>query len=184
MGVARSTLNTPRKQRARGGHKREVVEAGDGLFARRRFEAKEKVLDYAFMNGVSGERVDHLDMEERWLRYPATPGNPEGTGKYLLQIGNGRLYLDALKQDSGPSQGIGRAEGNTGRCGLGGKVNTNPGKQNARFKGSKIYAGRAIRSGEEIFVPYGRGFRLEGEVVDEERSGWGVSGKRFFRDMG
>ena len=61
MGVARSTLNTPRRQRARGGHKREVVEAGDGLFARRRFEARENVLDYAFMNGVSGEKVDHLN---------------------------------------------------------------------------------------------------------------------------
>ena len=56
VGVARSTLNTPRRQRARGGHKREVVEAGDGLFARRRFEARENVLDYAFMNGVNGER--------------------------------------------------------------------------------------------------------------------------------
>ena len=184
MGVARSTLNTPRKQRARGGHKREVVEAGDGLFARRRFEAKEKVLDYAFMNGVNGERVDHLNMEERWLRYPATPGNPEGTGKYLLQIGNGRLYLDALKQDLGPSQGIGRAEGNTGRCGLGGKVNTNPGKQNARFKGSKICATRAIQIGEEIFVPYRRGYKFNQVVMDGARSGWRIVGKRFYRDMG
>ena len=59
----------------------------------------------------------------------------------LGRVGNGRLYLDALKQDEG-------------RCGLGGKVNTNPGKQNARFRGSKICANRAIRGGEEIFVPY------------------------------
>ena len=62
------------------------------------------------MNGihVHGEKVDHLTREERWQRYPARPGNPEGTGKYLLEVGNGRLYLDALKQDEG-------------RCGLGGK---------------------------------------------------------------
>ena len=82
-----------------------------------------------------------------------------------------RLYLDALKQDEG-------------RCGLGGKVNTNPGKQNARFRGSKICANRAIRGGEEIFVPYGGNFKLEREIVDDERDGWGVFGRRFFRDMG
>ena len=41
-----------------------------------------------------------------------------------------------------------------GRCGIGGKVNTRPGRQNARFKGSKIQATRPIQVGEEIFVPY------------------------------
>ena len=51
------------------------------------------------MNGLCGEKVDHLTKEERWQRYPARPGNPEGIGEYLLEIGNGRLYLDALKQD-------------------------------------------------------------------------------------
>jgi hypothetical protein len=53
------------------------------------------------------------------------------------------------------------------RCGLGGKVNTNPGRQNARFKGSKICASRMIRSGEEIFIPYsviGRASRLGMEL--------------------
>ena len=62
----------------------------------------------------------------------------------------------------------------TERCGVGGKANTNPGAQNARFKGSKICATRAIRIGEEIFVPYGRSYKLNQVVVDEERSGWGV----------
>ena len=57
-------------------------------------------------------------------------------------------------------------------------------RQNARFRGSKICASRAIRSGEEIFIPYRRSFRIGGGVVDEERSGWGIWGKRFFRDMG
>ena len=66
MGVARSTLNTPRRRRARGGHKREVVEAGEGLFARRRFAVGEEILDYAYMNGVRGEKVDHLTEAERW----------------------------------------------------------------------------------------------------------------------
>ena len=129
------------------------------------------ILDYAYMNGIHGEKVDHLTREDRWQRYPARPGNPEGTGKYLLEVGNGRLYLDALKQDEG-------------RCGLGGKVNTNPGKQNARFRGSKICANRAIRGGEEIFVPYRGNFKLGGEMVDDERDGWVVFGKRFLRDMG
>ena len=64
--------------------------------------------------------------------------------------------MDVLKQDEG-------------RCGLGGKVNTNPGKQNARFRGSKICANRAIRGGEEIFVPYRGNFKLEREIVDDER---------------
>ena len=63
-------------------------------------------------------------------------------------------------------------------------MNTNPGGQNARFKGSKIWAGRAIREGEEVFVAYGRGFRIGGGIVNGERSGWGVFKKRFYRDMG
>ena len=163
------------------------MEAGEGLFARRRFDARESVLDYAFMNGVNGEKVDHLNEEERWLRYPALPGNPEGTGKYLLKIGNGRLYLDALKQEVESiqgAQGIRRTTSDNDRCGLGGKANTNPGKQNARFKGSKIIATRVIRIGEEIFVPYRRSYKFGQIVVDEERCGWGVVGRRFYRDMG
>ena len=136
------------------------------------------------MNGVSGETVDHLSATERWQRYPALPGNPDGTGKYLLEVGNGRLYLDALKQNWKPTRGVGEPRGTEAKCGLGGKANTNPGKQNARFKGSKIRATRAIRMGEEIFVPYRRSYKFKQEIVDEDRSGWGVVGRRFYRDMG
>ena len=60
--------------------------------------------------------------------------------------------------------------GNNERCGLGGKANTNPGKQNARFKGSKICATRAIQIGEEIFVPYRRGYKFN-QVSSS--GGWG-----------
>ena len=62
-------------------------------------KGREVILDCAYMNGKQGEKVDHLTKEERWRRYPASPENPEGTGQYLLEVGNGRLYLDALKQD-------------------------------------------------------------------------------------
>ena len=116
--------------------------------------------------------------------YPALPGNPEGAGKYLLQVGSGSLYLDALKQNEGSIRRGGRSRGLEERCGLGGKANTNPGKQNARFKGSKIIATRVIRIGEEIFVPYRRSYKFGQIVVDEERCGWGVVGRRFYRDMG
>ena len=138
------------------------------------------------MNGKNGEKVDHLTKDERWRRYPARPGNPDGTGCYLLQVGNRELYLDALKHDEGHTHrkvdGLTRIEM---RCGLGGKVNTNPGNQNARFTGSKIRATRVIRGGEEIFVPYRKNFKLGKEIVDDERSGWEVlKGKRFDRDMG
>ena len=137
------------------------------------------------MNGVQGEKVDHLTKMERWLRYPAKPGNPHGTGEYLLEVQTGRLYLDAFKQESDFTN---KAEGvKGGSCGIGGKVNTNPGNQNAKFKGSKVCATRKIRVGEEIFVPYtyGRSFKLLHQNVDEERSGWCVfKGKRFYRDMG
>ena len=67
------------------------------------------------------------------------------------------------------------------------EMNTNPGNQNAQFKGSKICATRTIRTGEEIFAPYtyGRSFKLLSQEMDKERSGWGVfKGKRFYRDMG
>ena len=63
-------------------------------------------------------------------------------------------------------------------------MNTHPGKQNARFKGSVICATRAIQIGEEIFVPYGRSYNLNQVVVDGERSGWSMAGRRFYRDMG
>ena len=88
----------------------------------------------------------------------------------------------ALKQESDFTNG---AKG--GSCGIGGKVNTNPGNQNAHFKGSKICATRKIRVGEEIFAPYtyGGSFKLLNQNVDEERSGWCVfKAKRFYRDMG
>ena len=52
------------------------------------------------------------------------------------------------------------------------------------YSSSKIWAGRAIREGEEVFVAYGRGFRVGGGMVSGERSGWGVFKKRFYRDMG
>ena len=69
---------------------------------------------------------------------------------------------------------------------MGGKVNTNPGGQNARFKGSKMWAGRAIRDGEEVFVRgVWRGIQgRRRNAVNGERSGWGVFKKRFYRDMG
>ena len=132
------------------------------------------------MNGVNGEKVDRLTRAERWQRYPARPGNPEGTGTYLLEVGNGAFYLDALKHNG--ERGEGRC--GLGRCGLGGKANTNPGNQNATFKGSKIRATRTIQSGEEIFVPYGKSYKLTQYEMGEERYGWGVVGRRFYRDMG
>ena len=83
--------------------------------------------------------------------------------------------MDALKQNG---------EEGGGRCGLGGKANTNPRGQNAQFKGSKIRATRAIRPGEEIFVPYRQRYKLKDNMVDKEKSGWCVIGKRFYRDAG
>ena len=169
-----------------------IREAGEGLYARRRFKKGEVILDYAYMNGLNGEKVDHLTKEERWQRHPAQPGNTDGIGEYLLEVGNGRLYLDARKKDLENMQED-RKETMGGprsmirvRCGIGGKINTNPGKQNARFKGSKVCASRAIRKGEEIFVPYGQHFRLKDSIYDMngERSGWWVFGERFYRDMG
>ena len=38
--------------------------------------------------------------------------------------------------------------------------------------------------GEEIFIPYRKSFRIGSGMVDEERSGWGVWRKHFYRDMG
>ena len=93
--------------------------------------------------------------------------------------------MDALKQGSDFINGIDRVK--EGNCGIGGKVNTNPGNQNAQFKGSKICATRKIHVGEEIFAPYtyGGSYKLLDQHIDEERSGWCVfKGKRFYRDMG
>ena len=48
--VRRSSLNTPVKKQARTGAYQRIVEAGDGLFASRRFGSHEYILDYRFIN--------------------------------------------------------------------------------------------------------------------------------------
>ena len=53
-------------------------------------------------------------------------------------------------------------------------MNTNPGGQNARFKGSKVCAIRTIREGEEIFASYGGCFKFHKEDIDKETSSWGM----------
>ena len=42
----------------------------------------------------------------------------------------------------------------------------------------------AIQVGEEIFVPYRRGYKFNQVVVDGAKSGWRMVGGRFYRDMG
>ena len=80
---------------------------------------------------------------------------PLGNAKYVLHPHGSPYYYDTVQ---------------TG--GVGGKANTRRGGQTARFKGGQIHAGqRAIEPGDEIFVPYGSGYRF-GDDVDDERQNW------------
>lgn len=140
--VRRSTLNTPQKRRARGGHKRGIVEAGKGLFAARDYKVGEHILDYRYRGGVKrpGDEVDWLTKAQHDERYRSRPGT------HVLDTGHGILY-------------------DTARCGgVGGRVNTNPGHQNAKFQGAKIVATKRIHKGDEIFLRYSQSgsYRLGG----------------------
>ena len=59
--VRRSTLNTPRRRRARTGYKTPIIEAAEGLFVMRA-KAGEHILDYRYINGIrrEGEEVEWL----------------------------------------------------------------------------------------------------------------------------
>ena len=83
MEVRRSSLDTPTKRRARAGFKMNIVEAGDGLFATRRFKAGEHILDYRYIHGVSrnGDEVDWLSADAFSERYAPSDGMPLGNGK-------------------------------------------------------------------------------------------------------
>ncbi len=158
--VKRSTVNTSKKKRARTGYKKPIVEAGEGLFATRDFRPNENILDYRYKGGVKreGDKVDWLTHEEFERRYPPTSGMPFGSGTHVLKPRSSSLYFDTARSG-----------------GIGGKANTRPGKQTARFKGSQMVAGqRGIRKGQEIFVPYSqsRSYRFGAPTVDDSRQGW------------
>ena len=109
-------------------------------------------------------------------------GKPKTQNTWAISISNVScevtVFTGMYTRRGGGSRGL------EDRCGLGGKVNTNPGNQNARFKGSKIRASRTIRNGEEIFVPYRKSYKFKQDDVGEERFGWEMFGGRFYRDMG
>ena len=141
----------------------DIVEAGDGLFATRRFKAGEHILDYRYIHGVSrnGDEVDWLSADTFSERYAPSDGVPLGNAKYVLHPQGSPYYYDTAR---------------TG--GVGGKANTRRGGQTARFKGSQLHAGqRAVQPGDEIFVPYGSGYRF-GNDIDDERQGWTFARRR------
>ena len=158
--VRRSTLNTPWKRRARAGHRTNVIEAGEGLFATRKIKRHEHILDYRYKNGVrrAGEEVDWLTHKEMRIRYPPSPDNPHGTGTHVLQPNGHSFYYDTAVSG-----------------GVGGKANSRRGHQNATWSGSNIIAGNnTINPGDEIFVPYttGSSYTFGEDDIDDERDNW------------
>ena len=108
--------------------------------------------------------MDWLTHEEKVIRYPPTPTNPEGTGTHIVKPNGHTLYYDTVL---------------TG--GVGGKANSRRGNQNATWSGSNIVAGnKAINPGDEIFIPYttGRSYIMadEEDFDDEER----VTGEEWY----
>ena len=89
--VKRSTLNVvmeggPRKW-ARAGAREEIIDAGEGLFATKRFQKGEEILDYRYIGGkeVRGDEVEWLTSEQFRRRYPPREGMPEGEGTHVLR---------------------------------------------------------------------------------------------------
>lgn len=134
--VKRSSLNknTTRKQMARRGHKHPIIHAGQGLYAARNFRPGEHIADYRYQDGRSGAKVDWLTKTQHDARYP----NPQMPGTHVLNPWGSQYYYDTAQ---------------TG--GVGGRANTNPGNQNARFKGSQIHAGaKGVKKDQEVFLSY------------------------------
>ena len=146
LEARRSTLNTTTKKRARTPFET-VREAGDGLFTKRAYQPHEHVLDYAYQSGRTGHgpKVDVMTKAQHDAKYPPTELNPLGTGTHVKLAGTSHYYDTA-------SSG-----------GLGGKANTNPGKQTAYWDGRHIKAGASgLSKGQEVFVPYASGYGSKG----------------------
>ena len=151
--VDQSTLNTSTsiKKRARTGYNRPIVDAGLGLFTERAFRRNEPILNYRYIDGGGGESVEMLTKAQHDARY-AGPGKP-GSGTHVLNPWGSPIYYDTKRSG-----------------GIGGRANTNPGKQNARFKGTQLVATRAMRPNEEVFASYGSQYKFP--KTTGERSGW------------
>ena len=161
--VRRSGLNTSRRKGARTGHMTPIVRAGDGLFVTRDYRPGEHILDYRFVNGQSGARVDWITRAEFRARYPPTAGMPYGAGTHALSPWTSPYVYDTAR---------------TG--GVGGKVNTRPGKQTAFFRGTQLYAHRqrGLKQGVEVFASYsnGKAYQFGGPSASEARHGWSFIG--------
>ena len=61
-----------------------VSDAGDGLFATRRFLPGQEILDYRYVGGKQkkGDEVDKLTLAQFRSRYPPEEGMPEGRGTH------------------------------------------------------------------------------------------------------
>ena len=142
---------------ARAGAREEILDAGEGLFATKRFQKGEEILDYRYIGGkeVRGDEVEWLTQEQFRRRYPPREGMPEGGGTHVLRSrGKKPIYYDTAR---------------TG--GVGGKANTKKGECTAEFDPDmRMIATEVIEAGEEIFVEYGTGYSWE--EATEEREGW------------
>ena len=100
--------------------------------------------------------MDWLTKSEFQARYPPTPTNPHGVGTHVLHPIGSRYYYDTKL---------------TG--GFGGKANSRPGAQNARFHNAFLIAGpKGIAAGDEIFVSYGKDYKLFTPASDDVRENW------------
>ncbi len=118
-----------------------IPQADKGLFAYNRksgnndilFEPNDSIIKY------NGEKINRDTLNDRYLQYNAP---------YAIDISSGQYIDSALKR------------------GIGSLANTNPSHNNARFaidrinKTTSLKATKNIRNNQEIFVSYGRAYRL------------------------
>ncbi len=103
-----------------------------------------------------GKEVDWLSATDFAARYPPSESRPSGGATHVLHPHNSPYYFDTARSG-----------------GVGGKINTRIGSQNAIFKGAQVHAGKhGIKPGDEIFISYGRSFNFNNNLPDDERQGW------------
>lgn len=119
--------------------KSNIPQAGKGLFAEKDFKKEEKVTDYC------GERLTKQQLDQRY--------DEDETAQYAVQMGN-NYFIDARKS----TDCFGRYINSPLRTKFKGNVRfaTRPGQSGK----VSIKATRNIKKGSELYLPYGRAYRL------------------------
>lgn len=122
--------------------KSQVEDAGDGLYAMKEFRRGNDITEYGGDRVVLDAEGNNIETGRPWV------------SQYGLQIRQRPpTFIDARKTNSAPGRWANTARGSEFR-------NNSQLVYNSRGRKAHVRATKTIEPGEEIFVPYGPGFRI------------------------